>query len=87
MFLKWTENCVLTEIAEREEKAATQDPAQDRVPPVNVLSNLKFSITECKLYVQVVTLQTKYQNLLYKHLKTGISIDFTWNKYRSQIIN
>ena len=39
------------------------------------------------MYVSVVTLQTEYQNLLYKHLKTGISIDFTWNKYRSQIIN
>ena len=35
----------------------------------------------------MVTQQTQYQNLLYKHLKTGISIDFTWNKYRSQVIN
>ena len=30
LILKWTENCVLTEKAEKEEKAATQNPPQDR---------------------------------------------------------
>ena len=49
--------------------------------------DLKFSVTYCKLYVPVVTLQTEYQNQLHKDLKTGISIDFTWSKYRSQMIN
>ena len=39
------------------------------------------------MYVPVVTLQTEYQNKLYKELKTGISIDFKWSKYRSQMIN
>ena len=39
------------------------------------------------MYVPVVTLQTECQNQLYKDLKTGISIDFTWFKYRSQMIN
>ena len=48
---------------------------------------MKFSVTDCKLYVPVVTLQTKYQNQLYKELKTGISIDFTWSESRSQMIN
>ena len=62
----------------------SENPA---LPAVNVQSDLKFSITDCKLYVLLVTLQTKYQNQLYKELKTGISIDFTWNKYRSQMIN
>ena len=51
------------------------------------LKDLKFSVTDCKLYVPVVTLQTEYQNQLYKDLKTGISIDFTWIKYRSQMID
>ena len=55
--------------------------------PINRPKDLKFSVTDCKLYVSVVTLQTEYQNQLYKELKTGISIDFTWNKYRSQMIN
>ena len=87
LILKWTENCVLTEKAEREEKAAKQNPPQDRVPAVNVPSDLKFSITDCKMYHPVVTLQTQYQNQLYKEIKTGISIDFKWSKYRSQMIN
>ena len=40
-------------------------------------------ITDCKLYVPVVTLQEKYENELYKNLKTGISFDFEWGKYRT----
>ena len=39
------------------------------------------------MYVPVVTLQTEYENKLYEELKTGIRIDFEWNKYRSQVIN
>ena len=39
------------------------------------------------MYIPVVTLQTEYQNQLYKELKTGISVDFRWSKYRSQMIH
>ena len=87
LILKWSKDCVLTEKATREFKSATQNPAQDAVPAINRPKDLKFSVTDCKLYVPVVTLQTEYQNQLYKDLKTGTSIDFTWIKYRSQIIN
>ena len=78
----------MTEKATREELPAGDDPAVE--PAVNAINrpkDLKFSVTDCKLYVPVVTLQTEYQNKLYEDLKTGISIDFTWNKYRSQMIN
>ena len=74
--------------ATREELLAGDDSAAE--PAVNAINrpkDLKFSVTDCKLYVPVVTLQTEYQNQLYKDLKTGISIDFTWIKYRSQMIN
>ena len=84
LILKWTEDCVLTEKATREELPAGDDPAAE--PAVNAISrpkDLKFSVTDCKLYVPVVTLQTEYQNQLYKDLKTGLSIDFSWIKYRS----
>ena len=30
----------------------------------------------------MVTLQKECENQLYEELKTGISIDFTWSKYR-----
>ena len=88
LILKWTEYCVLTVNATREELPAGDGPAAEAaVNAINRPKNLKFSVTDYKLYVPVVTLQTEYQNQLYKELKTGISIDFTWNKYRSQIIN
>ena len=88
LILNWPEDCVLTEKAAREFRAAEDcPPALDEVAAINKPKDLKFSVTDCKLYVPVVTLQTEYQNQLYKDLKTGISIDFTWNKYRSQVIN
>ena len=83
-------NCVLTEKATREAKARI--PAQGGnaevpvVTAVNIPSDLKSSITNFKLYVSVVTLQTEYQNKLYEKLKTGVSIYFMWSKYRSQVI-
>ena len=45
-------------------------------PAINRPKDLKLSVTDCKLYVPVVTLQTEYQNQIYKELKTGISTDF-----------
>ena len=88
LVLKLSEDCVLTEKATREFRAAEDcAPALDEVPAINIPKDLKFSVTDCKLYVPVVTLQTEYQTQLYKDLKTGISIDFTWIKYRSQMIN
>ena len=87
MILKWSQNCVLTEKATREFKAATLNPVQDAVPAINRPKDLKFNITDCKLYVPAVTLQKKYENELYKNLKTGISFDFEWGRYRTQVAN
>ena len=57
----------MTEKATREAKDAVAcAPALDAAPAVNAPSNLKFNITDCKLYVPVVTLQTKYENALYQ---------------------
>ena len=87
LILKWSEDCVLTEkVTRRGLAAGDDDNTEPLVPAFNVPSDLKFSITDCKMYVPVVTLQTQYQNQLYKELKTGISIDFKWSKYRSQTI-
>ena len=91
LVLKWSQNCVLTETATREEKS--QIPAQGGnaglpfVPAINRPTDLKFNITDCKLYVPVVTLQEKYENNLYEGLKTGINIDFEWPRFRTQVIN
>ena len=71
LILKWSEDCILTEKATRDYKAAEDGPPPlDEVAALNIPSDLKFSITDCKMYVPVVTLQTEYQNQLYKDLKT-----------------
>ena len=90
LILKWSRNCVLTERVMREEKALL--PGQGNIPPgprvvgINTPSDLKFNITDCKLYAPVVTLQEKYENKLFESLKNGIDINFEWKRYRKQII-
>ena len=63
LILKWTEDCVLTEKATREAKplilAQAGNAEVPAVPAVNVPSDLKFSNTDCKVYVPVVNLQTE----------------------------
>ena len=87
LILKWSQNCVLTEKAHRDAIAEGYDPATEpAVNAINTPSDLKFNITGCKLYVPVVTLQAEYENKLYEELKTRTTIDFTWSKYRTQII-
>ena len=76
LILKWSQNCVLTEKATRPHSVA--QGGEDAVTAINTPSDLKFNISDCKLYVPVFTLQEKYENELYKNLKTGIDIDFKW---------
>ena len=49
LILKWTEDCVLTEIATREFKAAEDGPpVLDEVHAINRPKDLKLSVTDCK---------------------------------------
>ena len=79
VILKWTQDCILTGKATREDIAEGD--------AINRPKDLKFNIPDCKLYVLVVTLQEKYENKLYEELKTGIYMDFERTRYRSQVIN
>ena len=88
LVLKWSQNCALTQKVFGEGKdAEVGPPVLNVVVGINTPSNLKFNITDCKLYVPVVTLQEKYDNELLKDLKTGFSFHHIWNRYRTQIIN
>ena len=52
LILTWSENCVLTD-------TTTRDADPDADPPVaaiNAPTSATFAISECKLYVPVVTL-------------------------------
>ena len=65
--LTWSENCVLTNRAYREEVAAQGDnPAVDEI---NVPTNATFKITDTKSHVPVVTLSAENDNKLLEQLK------------------
>ena len=75
--LSWYENCVLTSKAKRTAP----------VPVINNPINAVFKITDCKLYVPVVTLSSEEDNKLLDQLKLGFKRTIKWNKYMSQMSN
>ena len=79
--LAWSENCVKT-------SKATRDASNDLfVLGINNPTNATFKITDCKLYVPVITLSAENGNKLLEQLKTGFKRTNTWNKYRSEMSN
>ena len=83
--LIWCKNCVLRSKATRNTLAAEGD-----TPAVSQISNQMdalFEITNCKLYVPMVTLSAENENKLLEQLKTGFKITVPWNKCRSEISN
>ena len=63
--LYWYDNCVITSKATRE-----ADPDADpAVAGINNPTNAVFKITDCKLYVPVVTLSAENDNKLLEQLK------------------
>ena len=77
--LKWNENCVITSLENRIINAG---------PPVlrgNVRTSATLSITDCKLYIPIVTLSKDDEIKLLTNLKSGFTREIEWNKYRSQM--
>ena len=77
--LKWNKNCVITSLERRQVDAG---------PPVvrdNTSTGATLSITDCKLYVPVVTLSKDDEIKLLTNLKSGFEREIIWNKYRSQM--
>ena len=64
------ENCVLTSKATKVQIDAHGN--QPLVSAINNPTNAEFSITDCKLYVPVVTLSAENENKLLEQLKTGL---------------
>ena len=81
--LTWSENCVLTSKATREADPDV-NPAVDEI---NNPTNATFKITNCKLYIPVVTLSAENGNKLLEQLKAGSKKTIKWNKYRSEMSN
>ena len=78
--LSWYKEFVLVGRAFRGPPAA----AANRI---NSPASAKFELTDCKLYVPVVTLSAKNDNKLLEQLKSGFRITIKWNKYMSQMSN
>ena len=77
--LKWNKNCVITSLERRQVDAG---------PPVvrgNVPTGATLSITDCELYIPVVTLSKDDEIKLLINLKSGFKREIIWNKYRSQM--
>ena len=79
----WSENFVTTSKARRE-----ADPDAD--PAAALINNptiAVFKITDCKLYVPVVTLSAENDDKLLEQLKKEFKRIIKWNKYRSEMSN
>ena len=83
--LKWSKNCLLTSKATRNRIAGQGD--QPLFNAINNPKNTVFDVTDCKLYVPIVTLSVENENKLYEQFKIGFLVTVKWNKYRSQITN
>ena len=70
--LKWNKNCVITSSEQRQ--------VDDNAP-----TGATLSITNCKLYIPVVTLSKDEEIKLLTNLKSGFKREIIWNKYRSQM--
>ena len=77
LILAWYKECVLVGRAFRGPPAAA----------INSPTDAKFEITDCKLYVPVVTLSAENDVKLSEQLKSGFRITIKWNKYMSQMSN
>ena len=74
--LKWDKNCVITSLEQRDIGGGNRDSAP---------TGATLSITDCKLYVTVVTLSKDDEIKLLTNLKSGFKREIIWNKYRSQM--
>ena len=77
--LKWNKNCIITSLKERQVDAG---------PPVvrdGAPTGASLAISDCKLYIPVVTLYKDDEIKLLTNLKSGFTREIEWNKYRSQM--
>ena len=84
LILPWYEKCVLVGKVLRN----ASDPQPN--PPIAAIespTDAKFEITDCKLYLPVVTLSAENDNKLLERLKSGFKKTIKWNKYMSQMSN
>ena len=82
LILSWYEKCVLVGKALRNAPDPQTDPQPDpSIAAIESPTDAKFEITDCKLYVPVVTLSAENDNKLLEQLKPVFRRSIKWNKY------
>ena len=74
--LKWNKNYIIISLEQRDIGGGNRD---------NAPTGGTLSITDCKLYVPVVTLSKDDEIKLLTNPKSGFKREIIWNKYRSQM--
>ena len=74
--LKWNKKCVITSI----QRELNLDGGN-----AEASTDATLSITDCKLYIPVVTLSKDAEIKLLTYLKSGFTREIRWHKYRSQM--
>ena len=77
--LTWSENCVITSRACRENIVGTGTYQNPQFPEIDNPTGATFQITDTKLYVPVVTLSTENGKFL-EQLRSGFKRTIKWNK-------
>ena len=81
--MTWSKKCVLTDLL----TTSSDDIVNPPVVAINATTRATFAVTDCKLYVPVVTLSADNDNNLLDKLKTVFKRTIKWNKYRSEMSN
>ena len=84
LILSWYKECVLVGRALRN---APNPQPNSPIAAIESPTSVRFEITDCKLYVPVVTLSAENNNKLLEQLKSGFRRTIKWNKYMSQMSN
>ena len=72
--LKWNKNCIITSLQKRVIEAARPSRVD------NAPTGATLNITDCKLYIPVVTLSKDDEIKLLTNLKSGFTREIRWNK-------
>ena len=84
LILSWYKECILVGRALRNAPNPQPNPL---IAAIESPTDAKLEITDCKLYVTVVTLSAENDNNLLEQLKSGFRRTIKWNKYMSQMSN
>ena len=77
MILSWYEKFVLVG---KDLRSAPDPQPNPPIAAINSPTDAKFEITDCELYIPVVTLSAENDNKLLEQLKSGFRLTIKWNK-------